>query len=139
MSSSVPSSLPSAHAGSEAVPLPRLSATSVRGVPVHVECPSWCVTDHAAEDLAFLEDVHHYGPAVGVTVPVFGGGTETVLVAHLALWPADGKGVYVVVNIDGSAFERGRSCAPEGRDAPLLLQDAAILQSSRMRCERSRI
>ncbi|MEU2789062.1 hypothetical protein [Streptomyces sp. NPDC007100] len=103
--------------------LPRLSATSVRGVPVRVECPSWCVTDHAAEDLAFPDDLHHYGPAVGVTVPVFGGGTETVMVAHLALWPAakDGdveEGTYVAMDVDGSG-----EVSPLHRDAALALAD----------------
>ncbi|MFK8850460.1 DUF6907 domain-containing protein [Streptomyces sp. Ac-502] len=86
--------------------LPRLAATSVRGVPVHVPCPDWCVTDHAAEDLSFLEDVHHYGPRVQMSVPLYGGGTETVMVAHLALWPFahdEDKGrAYLAIDPDGS-------------------------------------
>ncbi|MFH8410716.1 DUF6907 domain-containing protein [Streptomyces sp. NPDC018019] len=86
--------------------LPRLAATSVRGVSVRVVCPGWCVTDHAAEGVAFLEDVHHYGPRVQLSVPLYGGGTGSVMAAHLALWPfaavEDEGRTYLAVDPDGS-------------------------------------
>lgn len=117
MSSSVPSSLPSAHAGSEAeapIPysltpaaeaLPRMAATSVNGVPVALQCPSWCTVNHASQRLSHLEDVRHEGAPVRLSMPLHRG-TETVMVARLTRWPfatdEDGDRTYLAVDPDGS-------------------------------------
>lgn len=65
---------------------PRLVAAMVRGQRIAVPCYDWCVRDHSAEDLAFLEDLHHEGPTVALPAPEFSGLTE-VLVASIKQWP----------------------------------------------------
>lgn len=76
------------------------------GKAVRIQCPDWCVTDHSAERLHFEVDLHHYGPQMQLSVPMYGGGTEPVLVAHLAQWPnatdGDRDRVYLAVAPDDS-------------------------------------
>ncbi|MFH8590689.1 DUF6907 domain-containing protein [Streptomyces rimosus] len=136
-----PPGLPLAGAGSQ-IPystapatndLPPLVCVSVRGVPVRVECPSWCVTDHATEPVSTVADIFHYGHAVKLTMPVYGGRTETVLVAHLALWPAVGcgdeeEGTYVAVDVDGSG-----EVSPLYRESALTLADRLEAHATHIR------
>lgn len=68
-------------------PSPRLVAAVVRGQRIAVPCQDWCVTDHLAEDLTSLDDLHHYGPQTALAVPQFDGSTERILIAYLAQWP----------------------------------------------------
>ncbi|WP_458089404.1 DUF6907 domain-containing protein [Streptomyces malaysiensis] len=76
-----PTSLPASP------PSPHLIAAVVRGHRVAVECPPWCVVDHAREDLADLSDLAHYGARISLPVPQFSGGPEHVLIAYMAQWP----------------------------------------------------
>lgn len=77
----------SAVAGATAAPgESRLAAATVRSVPISVSCPSWCVVDHAAFDLRFLEDLSHWGAPVALPAPVFGG-AERVLIARVVQSP----------------------------------------------------
>ncbi|MFD5384308.1 DUF6907 domain-containing protein [Streptomyces sp. NPDC127074] len=66
---------------------PRLVAAMVRGQRIAVPCADWCVVDHAAEDLADLSDLAHYGARISLPVPQFSGGPEHVLIAYMAQWP----------------------------------------------------
>lgn len=67
-------------------PSPRLVAAVVRGQRIAVPCSEWCVKDHAAEDLAFLEDLSHEGEEIALAAPEFNDVTE-VLVASIRQWP----------------------------------------------------
>ncbi|MFJ4637559.1 DUF6907 domain-containing protein [Streptomyces hygroscopicus] len=68
-------------------PSPRLVAAVVRGQRIAVPCPSWCVVDHSAENLADLPDLSHYGRRISLAVPQFSGDPELVLIAYMAQWP----------------------------------------------------
>lgn len=120
MSSSVPSSRSTAHAGADsadtpippsltpaAEALPRMVTAFVRGVPVAIECPrEWCMVDHGTENPRHLEDVRHEGARVQMAMPLYNGGTETVMVGRLVQWPfatdEDGDRVYLAIDPDGS-------------------------------------
>lgn len=87
--------------------LPRMVAAFVRGVPVAIDCPQqWCTVDHAAENPRHLEDVRHEGARVPMAMPLYNGGTETVMVARLVQWPfatdEDRGRVCLAVDPDGS-------------------------------------
>lgn len=74
----------------------RLVPAKLQGVTVYIPCPDWCTKDHAGETLMFMDDLNHVGPAIEVTVPTFGGGTEEALDAMLVQWPHCERGrVYV--------------------------------------------
>lgn len=52
---------------------PRLVPASI-GRPgcvqtVYIECPAWCVVDHAENREVAIEDITHYGPGAFVQVP----------------------------------------------------------------------
>lgn len=108
----------------------RKATVRVRGIAVMIDCPPWCVTDHSAENLAFLEDLSHYGAPIALTVPMFGGGTEKVLIAHLALWPFDGKGAYLALDADNSG-EVSNLFEP----AALAFADQLVAHAERIRAE----
>lgn len=66
---------------------PRLVAAMCRGQRIHAQCPLWCTVDHAAENLADLSDLAHYGARISLPVPQFSGDPEHVLIAYMAQWP----------------------------------------------------
>ncbi|KPC61349.1 hypothetical protein ADL35_48950, partial [Streptomyces sp. NRRL WC-3753] len=97
--------------------LPRMAAVFVHDQRTSLECPTWCTVDHAAENPRHLEDVHHEGAPVRLSMPLYNG-SETVMVARLAQWPfAPGE-------------NRGRTYLavdPDGRDEDAALyRDAAL-------------
>lgn len=47
----------------------RLESTHIRGVLVALPCFDWCVSDHHAEDNAFVEDFNHASAPVEVKLP----------------------------------------------------------------------
>ncbi|WP_125047300.1 DUF6907 domain-containing protein [Streptomyces chrestomyceticus] len=109
--------------------LPRLAVASVGGVPVRVECPSWCVLDHGAAAPSHLEDVRHEGAPIRLVMPLYNG-SETVMVARLSQWPfAPGGGrVYVAVDSDGCDED-----AALYRDAALALADQLAAHAADIR------
>ncbi|MFE4671078.1 DUF6907 domain-containing protein [Streptomyces sp. NPDC056723] len=83
------------------VPEPRIVPASVNGRQVFIECPSWCVTDHVAENERYLEDVEHSGELFDLVIP--GDSSGYRLLAHARLGadlfapdPADRQPVVVV-------------------------------------------
>lgn len=52
-----------------AVPAARLRPALVNGQRCAVYCPSWCTTDHVAENERHLVDVTHEGASVDLLVP----------------------------------------------------------------------
>lgn len=62
---------------------PRLVPALVADKPVWIECPSWCVLDHVAENDRFLEDVYHSGEMADLEVPRFNG--DPALLAFIRL------------------------------------------------------
>lgn len=98
---------PTPYTLTPAAEAPHLVVTSVRGVPIHIGCPQeWCTVNHATENPRHLEDVRHEGARVQMAMPLYNGGTETVMVARLAQWPfatdEDRGRVYLAVDPDGS-------------------------------------
>lgn len=69
----------------------RSVVTSLTGEQFDIECPEWCVVDHAAfGPVGFLEDVCHEGPTRHVNAPhgrTELGRTEPILRANLSDWP----------------------------------------------------
>ena len=59
----------------------------VRGQRITVTCPDWCVTDHSATDLAFIEDLSHEGARIAMQMPSYPSGTEQTMIAYLAQRP----------------------------------------------------
>ncbi|WP_432190179.1 DUF6907 domain-containing protein [Streptomyces sp. Tue6028] len=49
---------------------------------MYVECPTWCSTDHVAENVRLLEDLSHSGEAADLAIP---GGPGYRLLAHARL------------------------------------------------------
>lgn len=62
---------------------PRIVPALVNGQRVYIECQSWCVTDHVAENERHLEDVAHSGALADLVVP--GGEPGYRLLAHARL------------------------------------------------------
>ncbi|MBI0381520.1 hypothetical protein JBE27_35975 [Streptomyces albiflaviniger] len=101
----------------------------VRGQRIAVPCPDWCVVDHAAQDLAFLEDVSHHGEEVSLPVRQFDGSVEQILTAHLAQWPFADKGeTYIAVDADGSG-----ECNEYRGPAGLAFADQLVAHAERIR------
>ncbi|MFF2475079.1 DUF6907 domain-containing protein [Streptomyces sp. NPDC058066] len=79
----------------------RIVPASVNGRQISIECPSWCVTDHVAENERYLEDIEHSGELFDLVIP--GGSSGYRLLAHarlgadlFALDPVDRRPVVVV-------------------------------------------
>jgi hypothetical protein len=72
-------------------PMRRVSAT-VWGESVTIDCPDWCVTDHAS-GVFFKEDLIHAGRKVSVTLPVQPDGQRPTLHATLMSWTHDAASV----------------------------------------------
>jgi hypothetical protein len=68
-------------------PPSRTVTVLVRGVPVTVPCPEWCVGHDPDENLVELGDLDHCGEAVSLAVPTYSGSTTRVLGAFLAHYP----------------------------------------------------
>ncbi|WP_221890340.1 DUF6907 domain-containing protein, partial [Streptomyces sp. WAC05858] len=108
---------------------PRLVAAKVQGQRIAVPCPDWCVVDHAAEDLAFLEDLSHACEAATLPVRQFDGSVEQVLTAQLVQWPFAREGeAYLSVDADGSG-ECNQYTAP----AALAFADQLVAHAERIR------
>lgn len=68
-------------------PASRDATAVLRGAEIPVDCPVWCRTDHATDDLMFIEDLSHEGPAFALSVPRHSGPDEQVLRVRMAQWP----------------------------------------------------
>lgn len=62
---------------------PRIVPAMVNGQQIHIPCPSWCVTDHVAENERHLEDIAHCGALTDLVVP--GGEPALRLLGHVRL------------------------------------------------------
>ncbi|MEU1787077.1 hypothetical protein ABZ553_14630 [Streptomyces sparsogenes] len=108
---------------------PRLVAAVVRGQRIAVPCESWCVVDHAAEDLAFLEDLSHAGEVVALPVRQFDGTVERILAAQVVQWPFAREGEpYLSVDADGSG-----ECNQYAASAALAFADQLIAHAEKIR------
>lgn len=115
----------------------RPTTAVVGGVPIAITCPAWCTTDHASEDVVFLDDLSHWGQPISLLVPRFSGGADRVMVAGLSQYPfaarAEERRVFVSLTADGGeAVELGREgvqwlVAAERAHADQLLTLAAQL------------
>ncbi|WP_372444914.1 DUF6907 domain-containing protein [Streptomyces coffeae] len=78
-------------------------AALYRGQRVAVECPAWCVVDHAAENVISLDDFSHEGAPISLPVPV-SGAAERVLIARLVQWPfaSDEAGRAAYLSLEGT-------------------------------------
>jgi hypothetical protein len=72
-------------------PMRRVSAT-VWGESVTIDCPDWCVTDHAS-GVFFKEDLIHTGRKVSIALPVQPDGQRPTLHATLMSWTRDAASV----------------------------------------------
>lgn len=87
----------------------RLVPALVHGQRVYVECPSWCVSDHVAENERHLEDIAHAGPMADLVVP--GGGPGYQLLVHARLGAdlfaprADDRATFVVIDDGAEGFQ----------------------------------
>jgi hypothetical protein len=108
---------------------PRLVAAVVRGQRIVVPCPSWCVVDHAAEDVAFLEDLSHAGEAAALPVRQFDGSVERILAAQVVQWPFAREGeAYLSVDADGSG-----ECNQYRAAAALAFADQLVAHAEKIR------
>jgi hypothetical protein len=64
-------------------PALRLVPALVHGQRVYVECPSWCESDHVAENERHLEDIAHAGAMTDLVVPGDGPGYQLLVHARL--------------------------------------------------------
>lgn len=106
----MPGSVPSPALSQDTAPAVEGVATAIlRGTEVPIQCPTWCITDHAAQDVLFIADVSHEGEPISLPVPTFGGPDEHVLRARLCWWPfaADDRGPYLALEAgdDGECAE----------------------------------
>ncbi|MEU1663603.1 hypothetical protein ABZ547_08305 [Streptomyces sparsogenes] len=108
---------------------PRLVAALVRGQRIAIPCPSWCVVNHSAQDLAFLEDLSHASVAVTLPVRQFDGSVEEVLAAQVVQWPFAREGEpYLSVDADGSG-----ECNEYRGPAGLAFADQLVAHAERIR------
>lgn len=78
-----------------------------------VECPAWCVVDHAAERVAFIEDLNHSGERRGICLTP-SRGDRVPLEVYLAQWPGSSQGndrPYLAVDLDYEVTSYGRTAA----------------------------
>ncbi|WP_435861914.1 DUF6907 domain-containing protein [Streptomyces sparsogenes] len=121
--------LPQQTSAPASPPSPRLVAAVVRGQRIPVPCPSWCVVDHSAQDLAFLEDLSHAGETVTLPVRQFDGSLERILAAQLVEWPFTEKNeAYLSVDADGSG-----ECNEYRGPAGLAFADQLVAHAERIR------
>lgn len=103
----------------------RLVRANLQGVIVHITCPDWCVIDHAAQPVMFIQDVNHVSAHTEDGV--------LPLAAHLFSYPysGDGLGVQVAVDLDGDSSElnadEARQAAAELRTLAAQLEALAAL------------
>lgn len=82
----------------------RLSPALVNGQRVTIECPSWCITDHVAENERHLEDVAHKGAPADLIIPGVVPELQMLAYARLGTYPfGDGGQPFVVVGNDSEA------------------------------------
>ncbi|MGW2223842.1 DUF6907 domain-containing protein [Streptomyces formicae] len=79
---------------------PRLRPALVNGQRCAVYCPSWCVTDHVAENERHLVDVTHEGEAVDLMVPRQGGALQMLASARVLMSDRRGLGDDPMVTVD---------------------------------------
>ena len=87
----------------------------LRGAPIPLQCPAWCVTSHAATDLMYIEDLSHEGEPISLPAPVYRGPDTPVLRARLCWWPFadDDRGPYLALEAtdDGECEEMPAAAA----------------------------
>lgn len=127
--STAPASVPATTPPSS----PLLVAAVVRGQRIAVPCESWCVVDHAAQDLAFLEDLCHEGEEIALAAPEFDGVTE-VLAASIRQWPfvQDEDRGMPYLGFDATGAGDVANLAPE---AALAFLDQAAAHLEKMRAQ----
>lgn len=64
-------------------PAPRIVPALVNGQQVYIPCPSWCVSDHVADNERHLEDIAHGGALTDLVLP--GGEPAVRLLGHVRL------------------------------------------------------
>lgn len=108
----------------------RTATAVLRGAPIPVRCPDWCVTDHANQELTFIADLSHEGGPISLPVPTFSGPDEHVLRARLCWWPFadDDKGPYLALEADG-----GGDCAELPAAAATAFSDQVVAHAERIR------
>lgn len=60
-----------------------LRPASVNGHRIYVECPTWCVADHVADNWGAVEDITHVSELVKLSVPGYEATCDPVATAHL--------------------------------------------------------
>lgn len=75
----------------------RLSPALVKGVRIHVECPSWCTVDHVASPENFVEDIWHAGDYANLKVPQVNSRDDMFAFARLGFDPETG---ITVIHVD---------------------------------------
>lgn len=107
----------------------RTVTVSVRGVPVTVPCPDWCIGHDPDENLMELADLGHNGAAVTLPVPTFSGGTAHILGAYLAHYPFEAADCpYLLLDAGGKC-----DFVPLPRAAALAFADQLVAHADRLR------
>ncbi|MEW5658322.1 hypothetical protein ABGT92_23750 [Streptomyces cinereoruber] len=70
-------------ATSNTLTTPRLVSTVVSGAEIAIQCPSWCVIDHAESSNLYLEDVRHESDYADLNAKVIGKADNLQLFARL--------------------------------------------------------
>ncbi|CDR10086.1 predicted protein [Streptomyces iranensis] len=87
------------------------------------------MVDHAAQDLAYLDDLSHDGEVATLPVRQFDGSVEQILTTHLTQWPfADNGEAYISVDADGSG-----ECNAYHGAAGLAFADQLVAHAERIR------
>ena len=68
-------------------PAARLVPARVDGNEIHVSCPSWCATDHIADNPRHLVDIFHFGDFIGLEMPRVGHSPTLLTFARLCVDP----------------------------------------------------
>lgn len=91
--------------------VPALVGLPGRVQTVWIECPNWCVVDHAADRVGFVEDINHRGARESVRLSP--SQSEWVpLEVFVSQWPAsDDGGPYLAVDVDAEVYSYGRTAA----------------------------
>lgn len=107
----------------------RTVAVLIKGLPVLVPEPDWCVSDHDGDHIS-LDDVSHYSASISATAPLFGGGTVDTLSAAIYQWPfgSEGREPYLGLDPDGDG-----NVTPLAAAAALAFADQLVAHAGRLR------
>lgn len=126
-------------AATPAVPAPtapaRAVAVLIKGLPVLVPEPGWCVSDHGGDHIS-LDDVSHYSASISATAPLYGGGTVETLSAAIYQWPfgSEGREPYLGLDPDGDG-----NVTPLAPGAALAFADQLVAHAGRLRAMAGRL